>query len=53
MELSAPLMDHIISRFENNFIIIYPVLKMLLADIYKEMSCIKPEGDDEVRDLWI
>ncbi|MBL7111978.1 MAG: hypothetical protein ISS19_08565 [Bacteroidales bacterium] len=53
MELSAPLIDHIISRFENNSIIHYPVLKKLLADIYLAMSCIKPEGDDEVRELWI
>lgn len=53
MKLTAPLMDQLISQCKSSLPNIYPVVKDLLTGIYQAMCCIKPEGDDEVRNLWI
>jgi hypothetical protein len=46
-------MDRVIEQCENNSLITDPFKKKLLADIYLSMSRILPEGDDEIRELWI
>lgn len=53
MELYAPQIDGIIERFkpENDFIT--PGIYLILEDIYDIFSCLRSEGDDKIRQIWM
>ena len=45
--------DNMIHRLEHYSTQIDPGTHHQLKAIYLAMSCLKPEGDDEIRQLWI
>ena len=49
----APWVDNMVHRLEHYSTQIDPGTYHQLKAIYLAMSCLKPEGDDEIRQLWI
>ena len=49
----APWVDNMINRLEHYSTQIDPGTHHQLKAIYLALSCLKPEGEDEVRQLWI
>jgi hypothetical protein len=53
IELYAPQIDSIIERFSPKDDFITPDMYLKMKDIYSIFSCIKSQGDDEIRQIWI
>lgn len=53
MKLFAPYLDDFLGRSKNGALNQIPDLRIHFLNIYEIMGCIKPEGDDSIRRLWI
>jgi hypothetical protein len=53
IELYAPQVDAIIERFNPKDDFITPDMYLKMKDIYNVFSCIKSQGDDKIRQIWI
>jgi len=53
IELYSPQIDAIIERFNPKDDFITPDMYLKMKDIYSVFSCIKPRGDDRIRQIWI
>ena len=53
MEMCAPQIDSVIPQLENLSGRVDKEMVARLKAIYRAMSCLEPEGDDQVRELWL
>jgi hypothetical protein len=53
IELYAPQIDAIIEKFNPKDDFLTPDMYLKMKDIYSIFSCIKSQGDDEIRQIWI
>ena len=53
MKLTAPYIDELINRSRNGALNQIRELRIHFLHIYDVMQCLKPDGDDDVRLLWI
>jgi len=48
-----PQIDNIIDHLQSNPELIDLKIYNKLIAIYKEICCVKPKGDDDIRELWL
>ena len=51
--MKAPRVDENLQRFKNGPLIAGPAIQNSLPDLFGDMSPLRAEGDDEVRQIWI
>jgi hypothetical protein len=53
MKAKAPWIDRHLFRFHNGPVVAGPGMQTSLPDLFEAISPVRPEGEDEVRQIWI
>lgn len=53
MKATAPWIDNHLYRFQNGPVVVGPEMESSLPDLFESIRAVRPEGEDEVRQIWI
>ena len=53
MKAKAPWIDRHLFRFHSRPVVVGPGMQTSLPDLFEAISPVRPEGEDEVRQIWI